>query len=582
MKSFHTFGAACLACTLSITAAAHGQGIPGGPSYSGSQSLSNTHFAPAAPAQLASTYRTMPAYPAPQAARVHPYAAVSPYAATAAYQPSHYANYALPATPTYAAYGSAQPSYWPASTPQTSVMLHNGSVGGPTLAQPRTDGPGATPGYGPAPATGYGTAPATGYGPAPGYGTAPAMGYGVAPAPNYGTGPAYGYAFGPTNQYGYGSAYGYGPGAGVGYGGGCGYGYAEGQAWTDAYGAGYTDNVVSAAPRRGGNWFATASGLFMTRDRGHHYTFSFGTLAEEDQRTNTRNAEMDWTGGYDLRFGRYFNCGRNAIEAVYWGVSPENQSTQTTSADVVGNLNAILNFGDLNYGGVSADNFVNVAPGFDGIHRLRRGYDFQNIEVNVWQFCTSCGAGACDCSRFRFNWLAGVRYFRFDENLLFGSDANDWQLTFENDEIYYNIDVENSLVGFQLGNELEYCINCNWTLDMGVKLGIYGNRISHTSEIGGAQGVATINNGPFAGDDFYVRSSKKDVAFLGEARVGLQYCFNSCWTATVGYRAFAVTGVALTSEQIYPDLRGINDVAVVDSNSSLLLHGGYAGLEYCW
>jgi hypothetical protein len=330
------------------------------------------------------------------------------------------------------------------------------------------------------------------------------------------------------------------------------------------------------------NWFGSVGGLVMTRDHSDHYTFSYGTGDEADQRTDTRNADMNWVGGVDIRFGRYFNCQRNAIEAVYWGLNPNTQYTQTVSADVLGNLNGILNWNSLDYRGNTADVYVNVAPGDDGIHRLTRDYSFQNIELNLWRFCGSCGSGKCDCSRLRTSWLAGVRYFRFDESLVFGSDADDLQITYADDEIFYNIDIENQLVGFQVGNQAQYCVSDRLTTDLGIKLGIFCNRINHVSEIGGALGVATINNGPFLGEDFYVNSSKDDVAFLGEVNLGLRYCFSCNWAGTIGYRALAITGVAMPADQIYPDLRGINDVANIDSSRGLILHGGYAGLEYNW
>lgn len=362
------------------------------------------------------------------------------------------------------------------------------------------------------------------------------------------------------------------------------HGHAHGDQlpWTNANVGDCDGSCDPVAPTRQCNWFGSASNLYMTRDRGNHYTFSYGTLAEDIQHTNTRDSAMGWSYGYDFRFGRYFNCERNAVEVVYWSLFPGNEVSQTVSADVTGNLNGILNWDALDYGGLSADNYVNVAGPVDGVHQIERSFDFQNIEINVWQFCTTCGGGGCECSRYRFNWIAGARYFRFHENLVFGADANDSTMSYENDEIFYNIDIDNDLIGFQIGNELEYCLNHKWTLDMGVKLGVYHNRISHISEIGGGLGVATINNGPFNGREFWVSNSKDDIALLGEANIGVEYCINPCWTATVGYRAFAVTGVALPAEQIYPDLRGINDVEIIDSNGSLILHGGYAGLEYCW
>jgi opacity protein-like surface antigen len=140
--------------------------------------------------------------------------------------------------------------------------------------------------------------------------------------------------------------------------------------------------------------------------------------------------------------------------------------------------------------------------------------------------------------------------------------------------------LDNNLVGFQVGGEGEFCLTPGLTLDFGTKFGIYGNRIQHFSQIGGAAGVATINNGPNLGRQFRVDNSKNDVSFLAELNLGAEYCLTDCWTLTGGYRAVAVTGVALPTNQIYPDLRGIQDVELIASNGSLILHGAYFGAEY--
>jgi hypothetical protein len=356
-------------------------------------------------------------------------------------------------------------------------------------------------------------------------------------------------------------------------------GYPNGGASCDPWSSGYPSTYVQPAVT---NWFGSFGAIVMGRDRADHYTFSYGTGNEADQRTDTRDADMNWTGGFDIRFGHYFNCQRNAIEAVYWNLNPSSQTTQTVSANVLGNLNGILNWNSLNYGGNPADIYVNVAPGNNGIHQLTRDYSFQNIELNLWQFCGTCGAGTCGCSRLRHNWLVGVRYFRFNESLLFAADANDTQITYANDEIFYNINIQNHLLGFQVGNQAQYCVTDRLTADLGIKLGLYSNQINHTSEIGGGLGVATINNGPFLGEEFCVKSSKNDIAFLGEVNLGMRYCFTYRWAGTIGYRALAVTGVAMPADQIYPDLRGINDIANIDSSRGMILHGGYAGLEYNW
>jgi len=405
-------------------------------------------------------------------------------------------------------------------------------------------------------------------------------------------------------------------------------------------------------------WFIGFGGLAMTRDNENHYLFSYDSANESLQLTNARNANFDWAGGLEVNFGRMFNCGQNAVEAVYWGLFPSDGVTTTTDGDVVGNLNGILNWDQLNYGldpllaPRTADEFVNNST----MHMVQRQSEIHNIEVNLLTFLQggygaggaygmyggACGKGGCggaacgnaacggtssckggaSCggashgggcggtsrggyagrttslaglgyggalggygvcgSRWSHDWLVGVRFFSFRDHLLFGAEETGGNGAFgdEDDEIYYNIDITNHLVGAQLGFSGAYAVSCQCSLDYGVKLGLFGNQISHTSEIGGSQGVATINNGPNAGLDFFVQNTKKDVAFLGEANLGVSWRFGNCWSAKVGYRAVAVTGVALPTNQIYHDLRGIQDVRWVDSNGSLILHGGYARAEY--
>jgi hypothetical protein len=62
---------------------------------------------------------------------------------------------------------------------------------------------------------------------------------------------------------------------------------------------------------------------------------------------------------------------------------------------------------------------------------------------------------------------------------------------------------------------------------------------------------------------------------------GLGYQISSCWRFGAGYRVVAASGVALAPNQIVTDtFIDIPGVQRVDSNGSLLLHGGYANLEF--
>ena len=76
----------------------------------------------------------------------------------------------------------------------------------------------------------------------------------------------------------------------------------------------------------------------------------------------------------------------------------------------------------------------------------------------------------------------------------------------------------------------------------------------------------------------------EDVAFLGDLFAGVSYDLTQCWRITCGYRATVASGVALATSQIPRDAEFANMVysPTLDSNDSLVLHGGYAGLEFNW
>lgn len=378
----------------------------------------------------------------------------------------------------------------------------------------------------------------------------------------------------PTIGYG-GAGCATGQGMGYGYQGGYGGGYGAGSC---DVGGGAFQPFDSGAGYVGPNrWYAGAYGMVLTRDTTDHFTFSYDTANEALQYTDAKDAKFGYGGGFATVFGRYFNCGQNAIEAVYWGWFPEQASVYTYGSSMTGNLNGILNWDSLTYNGNNMGIYVNDAS----VHALMRDTEAHNVEVNLLSFSGNCGS-TCGPSTLRYSWLAGFRYFRFRDQLQFLSDPNDIYFTGETDEIRYKINTINSLIGFQVGGVGTYCVGPRFALNAGSKLGIYGNSIRHESDIYGSAGTAVINNGPNNGRSFMVHNNKEDVSFLGELFVGGSYCLTNRWTLSGGYRAIAVTGLASPTDQIYPDLRGINDLYTIESTSSLILHGAYFGAQYCF
>ncbi len=390
-------------------------------------------------------------------------------------------------------------------------------------------------------------------------------GDGFAPAPA--AYPAYGYGHGPR-------------------------GYGLGHGWLGLHGHGWMKSmfhpgncnalcgdvacVTAGNPRCG--WFGGVKGLIMNRDNEDHYHFSFGSGFQSLQLLDTRDAEMDYSAGAEAHFGRYFCCGRKAWEVRYWGIYPEQQESVITSAQVVGNLDAILNFDQLEIGGLGVENWVNNADA----HRVRRQFQFNNAEFNIINYAGCAGYGCCGQQRFHVNWGYGFRLFIFNEDLEFAARDAGSGVAFVGgeDQVTYNVETDNHLFGFQGSCDMKYNITCKLALTMNTKVGLFANYIEHKSRIHANGRDAVIDNGPNLGRSWNVASSKDDVAFLGEINMGLDYQLSCRWSLNAGYRAMAIAGVALPSEQIPSDLRGIDDALFIDSNGSLILHGAYFGAEY--
>jgi hypothetical protein len=329
-----------------------------------------------------------------------------------------------------------------------------------------------------------------------------------------------------------------------------------------------------------GNWFGGAYGLIMTRDWENNVWFSYDTNDIRRRVLTSRDADMGWEGGFETRLGKYFNCGQNAFEAVYWGVFPCLPEANVYAADMAGDLNTILHFDDLDYDPGTGAQPVSTFFFQAETHRLVRSYQFHNVELNVLGNCNGCDTG---CRKFRMGWAAGVRYFRFDEGLDYASDVVDTQFNGDPEEVHYNIDVLNQLIGFQVGGRVDYSPWGCFSTFVDSKVGLYGNHIKHRQSLGGSNGFAFVSDplDPFFNTPIDINTSKDDVAMIAELSMGGSYQVTRAVSITGGYRAVALTGVALSTNQIPVDyIAAIDSLRAVDSNGSLILHGAYAGLEF--
>ncbi len=79
-----------------------------------------------------------------------------------------------------------------------------------------------------------------------------------------------------------------------------------------------------------------------------------------------------------------------------------------------------------------------------------------------------------------------------------------------------------------------------------------------------------------------VHSHCNEFSLLTQIDAGLEWQFTQCLSARIGYRVLAATGIGLADNQIPPYLNDIPSIADSNRNGELLMHGGFAGLTYCF
>ncbi len=429
-------------------------------------------------------------------------------------------------------------------------------------------------------------------------------------------------------------------------------------------GAFFTGMPVGSKP-----YFGGVNILLFHRVDNDNVNLVYDTNEADGNVLGTRDARSGLMPGFELFLGRYFNCGRNAITASYWGLFPDDEMATVAAGSV---LSSRYQFTGVNMPDVGGNGAAPVFDWYDAggsyasqAQRIERSSEFHNFESNLLGFMTggaarsfylpttgtmfsgtrgahggfgggrrggagggcgycggagcgmcgssqegcgsgscgsggSCGTGSCgDCysypptryatgpccltpgcgSRLNMTWLAGVRYFRFDDSLNYASSIDDTVFGNGDDDIYYDSDISNNLYGFQIGGTLNYCTGRRASLYATTKMGAYGNHSKFNSDIGTHNGsLAFFDAGTT--EDYVISTSKTDVAFLGELGTGVNYRLTPKWSANVGYRAIAVSGVATAVDQLPINMATKSSVMNFDNNGSLMLHGVNLGAQY--
>jgi hypothetical protein len=331
-------------------------------------------------------------------------------------------------------------------------------------------------------------------------------------------------------------------------------------------------------PGCGCGWFGSVGGMVLTRDKSNGFWTSFESTNNANQIQNTEDADADWRGGWFLSFGKWFGgccdpcgdcCGpRCGIEAVYFSTSPFQGFSEVFAADPLNNswVSSTIDMND-SLGPIQFPDGNEVDDYFDNSLSQsisRRDY-IQNVEINLlsqyWQPNAHC----------QVTWLGGIRWFRFDESLLYSATAGASTPT-GSDQAFMDFDCTNDLVGFQLGARCDWYLTQSFSLFVTPKFGLYGNHIQTQNRVYNGDGSSLYD---FSQDT-------TGVSFLGEIDIGTSWQFSQHWRAFIGYRAIAATGVALSDNQIPHFLAAADEFQTINRNGSLIIHGGFAGAEFCY
>lgn len=324
----------------------------------------------------------------------------------------------------------------------------------------------------------------------------------------------------------------------------------------------------------------------------------------------------DTTVGFEAEIGRYIRGGRFGIGVGYMLWNPESAIAVRVgpAGSITPTMPAYRDVSiDINGAGVdTVDNYITgVGPGSGATAvRVSRDVFYQGIEANLYCFglmgssrvsYPGCNPPGClglggrfdhgcygyggangpltrpSSGRIRVMASHGFRWFQIKDRLDFDYNI-DGNPGFQGEDLYECYHIENNLFGYQLGSQLSYCLNACWSLNIGGKFGIYGNNAQRMHHLGSS--TTAFRTG--TSDLIHTESSDTSLATMGELDFGLGRRIRRAWTIRGGYRLYGITGVETSPNSITGTYSSLAASAAVDANDSIVLHGGYVGLDFNW
>ena len=192
-----------------------------------------------------------------------------------------------------------------------------------------------------------------------------------------------------------------------------------------------------------------------------------------------------------------------------------------------------------------------------------------------------------ECNRLGIDLIAGFRWFRFQDGLVFGTERQNIPGDqYSGDWFYLNDHVTNDLFGVQIGCNASYRFADCWKVFVTPKVGVFDNHMTldynvyAVSSSTGTQYQASSQT--YANPNYPVHSTTDGFAFLTQVDVGLDWQFSRHVSTQFGYRVMAMTGIGLSDSQIPFYGNDTQAIADIHHNDSLILHGAFGGLTFSW
>ncbi len=350
-------------------------------------------------------------------------------------------------------------------------------------------------------------------------------------------------------------------------------------------------------------FFGFGGGLILGRANQSNHTISQEGISY-DTILGTDAASQDVSGGFEAGFGYILpNC-CNAIGVTYWGLYPDDQMASVSAPNYMNPIRPALGlnldqvwYDDSQGNNRSVQDWMTTTT---GIHYISRSFDYNSVEINLFgntqawglvPFGAGCGGcngcnpcGGCGPSRFQFGWLGGVRWFGLGEGLRMQTDYNDTMVgdAGDYDELTYNLNTYNSLLGVQFGGQGSFYMTKCLSLYSAGRFGVYNNHITTDQALYGLGGDATINTGTYAGTAYRFDSSKDAIATMGQLDIGSRYQLGCHWSIYSGYRVVAISGVATAPSQINQNFSDPSYINRINADDTVILHGAYFGAQFAW